>query len=1256
MSDWQSRFSSDIEPRRSLRERLDNPYLVISEDNSSVDSASSPSTYGRKRPRKTKAAKRKATKRRKSNRKDSSSDEGPFYVVNRSSLRERSDITYAHDTSSGDDESLEDCDTLSSEYSVDEATVNFKSRSIESLSSIIEYPGEDVIEQILDCKEKDSESLFLVKWVGKSHIHSTWELESTLLELKGYRRLLNFQKEQKSLQHWLKTSATDEEKEIWSINNELDKKAREDFTHVERILSIRTDSSTGLDEYLVKWKSISYSGCTWELAISIAPYQDCIDDFLERRRCKKSNASAGTKRPDLLPLDHQPGWISHQMTQNGISLELRDYQLAGLNWLRERWSEKKNVILADEMGLGKTIQSVTFLGSLRIECGISGPYLVVVPLSTIAAWKREFKKWCPFLNVVTYRGDRASRAICREFEFKSEVSPKIAKFDVLLTTFELVRRDKEYIIPFTFKSLLVDEAHRLKDSESSLYQDLCTFKTEHILLITGTPLQNSIKELWCLLHFLDRKEFSFLSSFEEEFGEVAKGTNIAAIHGILKPRLLRRVKHDVEKSLPQKREMILRVGMTDMQKRYYRLIVTRNFKELNRGIKGNQFSLMNIVMELKKCCNHPFLFQNAEEKADNKAAELSGLIHNSGKMILLDKLLVRLKETNHRVLIFSQMVRMLDILHDYLQLKGISHQRLDGTMNSEERQIALDRFNSPTSEDFCFLLSTRAGGLGINLATADTVIIFDSDWNPQNDLQAEARAHRIGQKNAVNIYRLVTQDSVEEEILRRAKEKLILDHLIIQRMDSSGSSAPLTSKTKKKSIFDKNDVAKILQFGAKELFKEEDTETVGKSDESIDDILARAEVTDGDHEKRSLADDFLSAFKYTSFPTQASKPLDDSSEYDPEFWKKVVPQHLIPHEQSHQPGDIKAYVPRKAASTVSSYSETIIFAAQQQAEPTVKKKKTTKKNSLPSLDKQNALLYKSILKFGNTEPCMKALMASSLSVLGEEKCKECIEKMIQAARDAKMMNDTEETVFTYRGSEFQAPQLLSKVAEMEILEKEIRKDQIGSLSFRIKFKVSPPTNWSVFWGVKEDSMLLLGYYLHGSRAWDAILDDPTLELPQIDPKIVNTRKISSRCNMLLKKLSTLSVDKTDAPAKQLRQKLKKKNPPSQSSPSKQRNRKSFSKKTLVQCKKQLECAKLELKTLMKLDTQLREAVVSSDAFLNTLIIIGDIIITNVSKESVAEGVDLESHYWHFIHLLTPSVSESELKKLYQSQKRKNQIQ
>merc|ERR1719348_1449607 len=336
--------------------------------------------------------------------------------------------------------------------------------------------------------------------------------------------------------------------------------------------------------------------------------------------------------------------------------------------------------------------------------------------------------------------------------------------------------------------------------------------------------------------------------FSEEYGsERAEKRGYTKLHKQLEPFILRRVKKDVEKDLPAKVEKILRVDMTIKQKQYYKYILTRNYKELSKGNKGSTVSLCNIVVELKKCCNHAYLTKPPDDREAgvNKEEQLEKSLRGSGKVLLLDKLLVRLKETGHRVLIFSQMVRMLDVLSEYLEIRRFPFQRLDGGIKGDTRKNAIDHFNAPDSKDFCFLLSTRAGGLGINLATADTVIIFDSDWNPQNDLQAQARAHRIGQKEQVNIYRLVTKNSVEEDIIERAKRKMVLDHLVIQRMDTTGRTVLKSSnQTEKASAqpFSKDELNSILKFGAEELFKEDEEKEKDEPACDIDEILRRAET------------------------------------------------------------------------------------------------------------------------------------------------------------------------------------------------------------------------------------------------------------------------------------------------------------------------------------------------------------------------------------------------------------------------------
>eukprot|EP00879_Flechtneria_rotunda_P012304 GHRR01012851.1.p1 GENE.GHRR01012851.1~~GHRR01012851.1.p1 ORF type:complete len:597 (+),score=210.52 GHRR01012851.1:462-2252(+) len=290
-------------------------------------------------------------------------------------------------------------------------------------------------------------------------------------------------------------------------------------------------------------------------------------------------------------------------------------------------------------------------------------------------------------------------------------------------------------------------------------------------------------------------------------------------------------------------------------------------------------------------------------------------------MVLLDKLLRRLRETGHRVLVFSQMVRVLDIISDYMRLRGYPHQRLDGSTPAAQRAQAMEAFNRPDSLDFAFLLSTRAGGLGINLATADTVVIFDSDWNPQNDLQAMSRAHRIGQTETVNIYRLVTSGSVEEEILERAKRKMVLDHLVIQRMDTSGRTV-LDSEAgggnrSVKAMFNKDELAAILRFGAEDLFKAAEEGSAERSrrllEDDIDAILERAEVVDtrpagagGEGGAEGAAADLLSSFNVATFK---------SDEDDATFWSRLIREADRPPEVDEPLG------PRAARLTIATAAD-----------------------------------------------------------------------------------------------------------------------------------------------------------------------------------------------------------------------------------------------------------------------------------------------------------------------------------------------
>lgn len=383
-----------------------------------------------------------------------------------------------------------------------------------------------------------------------------------------------------------------------------------------------------------------------------------------------------------------------------------------------------------------------------------------------------------------------------------------------------------------------------------------------------------------------------MQGFLNEFADLSKEDQVKKLHDLLGPHLLRRLKADVLKGIPAKSEFIVRVDLAPMQKKYYKYILTRNFEALNAKGSGHQVSLVNIMMDLKKCCNHPYLFSAAcveAPKLANGLYEITALTKACGKLILLQKMLRKLYEQGHRVLIFSQMTKMLDILEDFLDGEGYKYERIDGSITGSLRQEAIDRFNAPNAQQFCFLLSTRAGGLGINLATADTVIIYDSDWNPHNDIQAFSRAHRIGQSNKVMIYRFVTRASVEERITQVAKKKMMLTHLVV-RPGMGGRSAAMS----------KQELDDILRFGTEELFKDEEgaeDSTIHYDDKAIEELLDRTK--EGIEQKELWANEYLSSFKVASYVTKDAEDEEPETEIlkqevesaDPAYWEKLLRHH-----------------------------------------------------------------------------------------------------------------------------------------------------------------------------------------------------------------------------------------------------------------------------------------------------------------------------------------------------------------------------
>ncbi|KAK7934480.1 hypothetical protein WMY93_005376 [Mugilogobius chulae] len=480
-----------------------------------------------------------------------------------------------------------------------------------------------------------------------------------------------------------------------------------------------------------------------------------------------------------------------------INGTLKHYQIQGLEWLVSLYNNNLNGILADEMGLGKTIQTIGLITYLMEYKRLNGPYLIIVPLSTLSNWVYELDKWAPSIVKIAYKGTPGLRR---------GLVPQLrsGKFNVLLTTYEYIIKDKHILAKIRWKYMIVDEGHRMKNHHCKLTQVLNThYVAPRRILLTGTPLQNKLPELWALLNFLLPTIFKSCSTFEQWFNAPFAMTGervdlneeetiliIRRLHKVLRPFLLRRLKKEVESQLPEKVEYVIKCDMSAIQKVLYRhmqkgILLTDGSEKDKKG-KGGAKTLMNTIMQLKKICNHPYMFQHIEESFAEHLGYPNGIISGpdlyraSGKFELLDRILPKLHATGHRVLLFCQMTTLMTIMEDYFSYRNFQYLRLDGTTKSEDRGMLLKKFNEEGSQYFIFLLSTRAGGLGLNLQAADTVVIFDSDWNPHQDLQAQDRAHRIGQQNEVRVLRLCSVNSVEEKILAAAKYKLNVDQKVIQ--------------------------------------------------------------------------------------------------------------------------------------------------------------------------------------------------------------------------------------------------------------------------------------------------------------------------------------------------------------------------------------------------------------------------------------------------------------------------------------------
>ena len=643
---------------------------------------------------------------------------------------------------------------------------------------------------------------------------------------------------------------------------------------------------------LVKFKGLGYEDVVWtepprqEDAERWTDFKSAYDDWVMGSFIRQPGQKELKAR--LLQVRKQNFETSLVMKKQPEILtggEMMGYQMDGLNWLYYQWYKQQNAILADEMGLGKTIQVIGFLATLK-QVHSCWPFLVVVPNSTCPNWRREIKQWAPSLRVVTYFGAAEARKLTYRYELFHE-GTKDLNCHVVVTSYDTAQDDefRKIFRGVHWAGMVVDEGQRLKNDKNLLYAALNALKPPFKLLLTGTPLQNNARELFNLLQFLDPRINA--EEMDEKYATLTK-ENITELHEKLREFFLRRTKAEVLKFLPSMAQIILPVSMTSLQKKLYKSTLAKN-PELIRSIMGaskkslgktERTSLNNILMQLRKCLCHPFVYsQEIEERTSNPATAHRNLVEASSKLQLLEIMLPKLKERGHRVLIFSQFLNMLDMIEDFLDGLGLFYQRLDGNISSLQKQKRIDEFNAPDSPLFAFLLSTRAGGVGINLATADTVIILDPDFNPHQDIQALSRAHRIGQRKKVLVFQLTTRASAEEKILQIGKKKMALDHVLIEQMDAEDDAGM--------------DLESILRHGTEALFKDDESENIRYDSASVDKLLDRSQIEDTQTDKDNSAE---SQFSYARVWVNDKGVLEDgmhdssdgADTPDPSVWDAIL--------------------------------------------------------------------------------------------------------------------------------------------------------------------------------------------------------------------------------------------------------------------------------------------------------------------------------------------------------------------------------
>lgn len=651
-----------------------------------------------------------------------------------------------------------------------------------------------------------------------------------------------------------------------------------------------------VDQVLVKFQGLDYSEVVWDeppiFDEKSSRWREFITAYKEFLNGKYFTTDTPANIKERLrkfreldfadKIEFDDGTHGSTEQPKALTKTLMKYQIRGLNWLLHNFWKQRSAILADEMGLGKTIQVISLIAAVSLQGPRAWPFLVVVPNSTCPNWRREIKQWAPHLRVVTYHGGREPQKLAYQYELFPNGAREM-KAHVVVMSYDSAQdpETRNLFKHVNWVGLVVDEGQRLKNDENLLYGALRAMRIPWRLLLTGTPLQNNKRELFNLLQFIDPSKNAL--RLDEEYAELT-ADNIPRLQDMIRPYFLRRTKAGVLKFLPPMAQIILPVSMSVVQEKLSRSILAKN-PDLVRAIfakskikSTERSSLNNILMQLRKCLGHPFVYSGAvEDKNVDGEMMHRNLVSASSKLVLLEQMLPKLKERGHRVLIFSQFLGMLDIVEDFLHGIGFKFQRLDGSISSLERQKRIDAYNEPESEYFAFLLSTRAGGVGINLATADTVIILDPDFNPHQDIQALSRAHRIGQKKPVLCFQLMTKGTVEEKIMQIGRKKMSLDHALIETLDRREDDPG-------------EDLESILKHGAEALFSDNDKEVIKYDSAAIDKLLDRSQIkkTDDDDESNEATFSHARVWENSAGELTDDIQVEENPQLDLGVWDAIL--------------------------------------------------------------------------------------------------------------------------------------------------------------------------------------------------------------------------------------------------------------------------------------------------------------------------------------------------------------------------------